>query len=569
VGDFVRVWGLLLVYAAVMLTTLSYPSFVSLDGVALLGWISLAPLLLVLRAQSYWRGVFFGTVYGVFATLLVNYWLATFSLVSLQASVVIFLGFYLIFMMVALLLYHTATRLHFLLVALAWTAFELARSSGFLGYPWALVGHAQYEMLSLIQIASVTGVWGVSFLVVLVNAGIAHALPMGGRRFRAHPLVTAAAVVGIVLAAGQVALVQAPAAAGAPGGAPAVADDGAASGENVVRVALIQQNSDPRKHEYRETFDTLTRLTDEARAADPDIIVWSETAFVPNIRRWSREEPRRYSLARLVQRFLEYQAQIDNYLVTGNDDYRRVLDDEGTEIERLNFNAAVFFSPEGERLETYHKIRLVPFTEYFPYEETLPWVYNLLLEFDVNFWEPGDEKTVFEHPKFRFSTPICFEDVFPNEVRGFVRNGAEVIVNLSNDYWSLTPVQAKQHFLGSMFRTVENRRPMVRSTASGLTAHVDRWGRIIATAPYYEEAHLVTDVRVPADRTTTAYTRFGDWFPVAAGIAAVAIALLAAPFYVRLYTSPEARSHRRLERMRRDFLRRKLSARRKRVKGSK
>jgi hypothetical protein len=110
---------------------------------------------------------------------------------------------------------------------------------------------------------------------------------------------------------------------------------------------------------------------------------------------------------------------------------------------------------------------------------------------------------------------------------------------------------------------------MVRSTASGLTAHVDRWGRIIATAPYYEEAHLVTDVRVPADRTTTAYTRFGDWFPVAAGIAAVAIALLAAPFYVRLYTSPEARSHRRLERMRRDFLRRKLSARRKRVKGSK
>jgi apolipoprotein N-acyltransferase len=405
--------------------------------------------------------------------------------------------------------------------------------------------------------------------VVLVNAGIAHALPMGGRRFRAHPLVTAAAVVGIVLAAGQVALVQAPVAAGAPGGAPGDADDGAASGENVVRVALIQQNSDPRKHEYRETFDTLTRLTDEARTADPDIIVWSETAFVPNIRRWSREEPRRYSLARLVQRFLEYQAQIDNYLVTGNDDYRRVLDDEGTEIERLNFNAAVFFSPEGERLETYHKIRLVPFTEYFPYEETLPWVYNLLLEFDVNFWEPGDEKTVFEHPKFRFSTPICFEDVFPNEVRGFVRNGAEVIVNLSNDYWSLTPVQAKQHFLGSMFRTVENRRPMVRSTASGLTAHVDRWGRIIATAPYYEEAHLVTDVRVPADRTTTAYTRFGDWFPVAAGIAAVAIALLAAPFYVRLYTSPEARSHRRLERMRRDFLRRKLSARRKRVKGSK
>jgi apolipoprotein N-acyltransferase len=375
--------------------------------------------------------------------------------------------------------------------------------------------------------------------------------------------VTAAAAVGVVLAAGQIALVQAPAT-----GRPARVGTGDAATEELARVALIQQNSDPRKHEYRETLSTLMRLTDEALAENPDIVVWSETAFVPNIRRWSEEDPRRYTLARLVERFLDYQAGVGNYLVTGNDDYQRVLDDEGEEVDRLNYNAAVFFGPDGERLETYHKIRLVPFTEHFPYEDTLPWVYNLLLEFDVNFWEPGEEKTVFEHPKFRFSTPICFEDVFPNEVRGFVRNGAEVIVNLSNDYWSLTPVQAKQHFLGSMFRTIENRRPMVRATASGLTAHVDRWGRILATAPYYEEAYLVTDVRIPADRVTTSYTRFGDWFPVAGGAAAILIALLSVPFYIRVYNSPEARSRRRLERMRREFLRRKLSARRKRLKGS-
>jgi len=336
----------------------------------------------------------------------------------------------------------------------------------------------------------------------------------------------------------------------------------------VVRIGLIQQNSDPRKHDYERTFDSLRRLSDLALREDPDMVVWSETAFVPNIRRWSEEDPRRYRLARLVRSFLEYQEQMDTYLVTGNDDYRRVLDAEGEEIERLNFNAAVFFGPEGERLETYHKIRLVPFTEHFPYEETLPWVYDLLLEFDVNFWEQGDEKTVFEHPRFGFSTPICFEDIFPNEVRGFVRNGAEVIVNISNDYWSLTPVQAKQHFIGSVFRTVENRRPMVRATASGLTAHIDRWGRIRATAPYYEEAYLIADVKIPADDVTTVYTRFGDWFPLASAAAVILMALLSLPHYVRLYNTPEAKARRRLERQRREFLQRKLAARRRRIRGN-
>lgn len=567
-GDFARVWGLLLVYAAVFLTVISYPSFIGLDGIAVLGWVSLVPLILVLRAQSYGRGVFFGVVYGVFTTLLVNYWLATFSLVSLQASVLIFFGFYLVFMVVALFFYHWTTRLQFLVLALAWTAFELGRSSGFLGYPWALVGHSQYELVSLLQVASLTGVWGVSFLVVLVNSAIAHAVPMDGRRRRAHPLFIAVALLGIALAGGQVALVQSGSQADAAGGTDTETDtETGTDTDEVVRIGLIQQNSDPRKHEYDRTFDSLRRLSDQALRENPDMVVWSETAFVPNIRRWSQEDPRRYRLSRLVRSFLEYQAQMDTYLVTGNDDYRRVLDEEGEEIERLNFNAAVFFGPEGERLETYHKIRLVPFTEHFPYEETLPWVYDLLLEFDVNFWEPGDEKTVFEHPRFGFSTPICFEDIFPNEVRGFVRNGAEVIVNISNDYWSLTPVQAKQHFIGSIFRTVENRRPMVRATASGLTAHIDRWGRIRATAPYYEEAYLVVDVKIPADDVTTVYTRFGDWFPLASAAAVVLMALLSIPHYVRLYNTPEARARRRLERQRREFLRRKLAARRRRMRG--
>jgi apolipoprotein N-acyltransferase len=245
----------------------------------------------------------------------------------------------------------------------------------------------------------------------------------------------------------------------------------------------------------------------------PDLVAWSETAFVPNISRWSREDPKQYQLAVLVREFLAYQRSLGTWLLTGNDDYKLVKDRSGGE-SRLDYNAAVLFSAEGERVETYHKVRLVPFTETFPYKKQLPWVYKLLLDFDVTFWEPGEERSVFTHPRFFFATPICFEDVFPGDVRRFVLNGAEVILNLSNDYWSLTEVEAMQHFVGSLFRAVENRRPLLRSTASGYTAYVDPSGRLVKGLPFYEEGYLVVDVPL-RDRGTTLYTRYGDWFPLA------------------------------------------------------
>ena len=167
----------------------------------------------------------------------------------------------------------------------------------------------------------------------------------------------------------------------------------------------------------------------------------------------------------------------------------------------------------------------MPFTEYFPYRKTLPWIYEILLAFDVHFWEPGTEATVFRHPEFSFSTPICFEDVFPWLVRRFVRGGAEVIINLSNDYWSLTDAEAMQHAVHALFRAVENRRPLLRATASGLTMEADAWGRIGKRLPFYEEGILIARP-VPGGGHPTLYTRWGDWFPAAAGFAAAVMLAL-------------------------------------------
>jgi apolipoprotein N-acyltransferase len=276
-------------------------------------------------------------------------------------------------------------------------------------------------------------------------------------------------------------------------------------------MALIQQNSDPRKDDYAETWQTLRRLSEEALRQKPDLLVWSETAFVPNIRRWGALAPDEHPFAALVHELLAWQRGTGVWLLTGNDDY----DLRGTDgEERVDYNASILFSPSGERVETYHKIRLVPFTEHFPWKEQLPGLYALLMRFDVHLWEPGTRRVVFRIPGAAFSTPICFEDAFPGEVRAFVKEGAGIIVNLSNDYWSLTEVEAMQHAANAVFRAVENCRPLVRAAASGFTGVVDPVGRIIERAPLYEEAVIVADVS-PVGGRATPYTRWGDWFPPA------------------------------------------------------
>ncbi len=494
-----------LVLVSVTLSVAAVPSPLRNDGIGPLGFFAVVPLLVVVLdtvdEQAYGRAVWYGVLYGVLATLIGNYWLGTFNLVSLQAVGVIFFGFYLLFMPILVLglAVLRTDRRRVLYIALAWTGFEYARSSGFLGYPWLLTAHSQYRFLPFIQIAELGGVWLVGTVVVLINALISAAVRARrrspGRGVEYKWLGIAVGVLALTTLAGYILQRQVD-----PGGDP-------------VRLALIQQNSDPRKHEYAETLATLQDLTDRSLVWEPDLVVWSETAFVPNIRRWSEEDPARFRLARLVREFTAYQRSIESWLLTGNDDYERIMDDDGNEIGRNNHNAAVMFDDLGERRETYHKIKLVPFTEHFPYEAQFPWIYQMLLDFDIAFWAPGDERVVFEHPLFRFSTPICFEDVFPGEVREFARAGAQVIVNISNDYWSLNPLAAKQHFVGALFRTVELRRPMVRSTASGLTGHIDATGAIIATVDQYQPEYLIVDVRPRTIDRPTLYERWGDWVP--------------------------------------------------------
>lgn len=498
-----------------ILFSLALPSFAVLRGIGSLAFIALVPLYPVLRNAPYRWGLFYGVLFGSVQTMLANYWLGTFSLISLHFAVAVLFVEFAIFFLIALPILRRYPRHMVWLLPLMWTAFDYLRSIGFLGYPWGILGSSQYRFLPFIQIASIGGIWAVNLAVHLTNALAADALERlidgggaGRRRLMAIALLWAA-VLGF--------------------GAACLHSWDGKEPKETIRIALIQQNTDPRKHEYRHTFGILSSLTRKVLAENrgekaPELIAWSETAFVPNIRKWGTMERSAHSLAALVHDFRDFQREIATWLLTGNDDYDEAELEDGT-VERQHYNAVVLFSDGGERMQTYRKIRLVPFTEYFPYKEQLPWLHSLLKDFDATLWEKGEVPVVFEHPKARFSSPICFEDSFPGEIRLFILEGAEMILGLSNDFWSRTKVEGEQHFANALFRAVEHRRPLVRSTAGGKTAYVHASGKILAELPYYQADTLVIDAELYG-RPRTLYGVFGDWLPKLALFISIVFGLL-------------------------------------------
>ncbi|MEA1912044.1 MAG: apolipoprotein N-acyltransferase, partial [Spirochaetota bacterium] len=307
------------------------------------------------------------------------------------------------------------------------------------------------------------------------------------------------------------------------------------------RVALIQHNADSWKgglRTYERNFKLLRDLSLEAVKENPDIVIWSETAFVPGVDWHSRyrTDKDRFALVNDLTEFLG--AQNVPYLL-GNDDgqlddkdFPPVLSDGS--YNRVDYNAVLLYE-DGELKDTYRKVHLVPFTENFPYKESLSGIYQILVNNNYHFWERGTEYTVFDAAGVKFSTPICFEDAFGYLSREFVNKGAEVIVNLTNDSWSGAISSQMQHLGIAVFRAIENRRSLVRSANSGMTGIIDPDGRIISLLEPFTADYLIGDVPVYTERSTI-YTALGDWFAYFSIFLAFALILfgLTKSIYIRL-----------------------------------
>jgi apolipoprotein N-acyltransferase len=410
-----------------------------------------------------------------------------------------------------------------------------------MGYPWGIIGTTQFKFIPLIQIASITGVWGVDFVVLLCNMALAWTLMAGAFKwtwfkkrdvdvvpvqnckmtFRGRieavvqtlvksffPFAAFSSIFALSVMAGMLIL---------HGVQQRLYRDPEVP---VAMIVLVQQNTDPRKHEYRKNFDELMQLTDRAveqLPTKPDLIAWPEGAFKLDIRYWTRPNKQKTYWGKVVQEFLDYQRDLETWLLTGTQDHLMVVEKNGEESKH-NYNSSVLLDSNGQINGYYHKIRLVPFSEYFPLnKEKFAKLYEHFQAFGISNWALGDERVVYEHERMRIATPICFEDAFSDHVRRFVLEDVDIILNLSNDYWSLSPVEGTQHGLFALFRAVENQRPVLRSTSSGYTVYIDAAGRIQPGSPEpYTAGHAVAHVPLPEKRLTL-YTRWGDWFPLTCG----------------------------------------------------
>jgi apolipoprotein N-acyltransferase len=494
-------FDLALVALGALAFALSFPSFLSQWGWFPLAYVATLPVFLVVGRNGWLGCALYGALYGYLSYALHNYWLATFHPLTLAIVPPIY-AFYLL---VAFLAFKAADRLlprwGFLAQSALWVAYELWKIQGFLGYSYGTLGYSQYLFRPLIRVAALTGVWGVSWLVVFPSAWLGHLLRDGRRGLAARLSANwpAAAAWAVLFAA-------------------ALAYGGSARVDlrqaRPWRVALVQQNIDPWRGGYKaygRSFSILRRQSLLALEKQPEIVIWSETSFVPAIDWHTRYRTDReaYELVRQLREFLAGQSV--PYLI-GNDEGRLKRLESGEEV-RVDYNATLLFEG-GELVQAYRKLRLVPFTETFPYRRWLPGVYEWLRNADTHFWEPGEEHTVFEAGGVRFSTPICFEDTFPDLCRQFIQRGAQVLVNMTNDSWSNSVACEMQHMSIALFRAVENRRTLVRATNGGITCVIDPNGRITAMLPPFQEGFLVAEAPV-YDGTGTVYNRLGDWFPLA------------------------------------------------------
>ena len=368
-----------------------------------------------------------------------------------------------------------------------WVAVELARTR-ITGYPWNLLGTAQVDNIALSRIATATGVYGISFEIVLVNVGLAAAFLIP--RQKRGAMLAAALAAAAVLQAGR--LVEAP---------PARADHAA---------LLVQQNipvsADWTPSYFQHTVTDLTNLTLKSAQSNPDtkidLVVWPESPapFFTN-------DPRFRSPVSDLARRLHVP------IVTGS-----IGSDAATpNADAPVFNSAALITPTGEWIARYDKVHLVPFGEYLPFPSLFSFAGGLTKE--VGAFERGASRRPFTAEGKQLGAFICYESVFPDEVRQFANNGAQVFLNISNDGWYGDSGAYAQHLNQTRMRAIENDRWLLSATDTGVTAAIDPWGRIAARVPRKQRTALVAPYALTS--VTTFYTRNGDWFAFACAIISI------------------------------------------------
>jgi apolipoprotein N-acyltransferase len=360
-----------------------------------------------------------------------------------------------------------------------WVAVELARTR-ITGFPWNLLGIAQVDNAALCRVTAWTGVYGVSFEIALVNVALAAAFLVP--REKRTALFVAAVAAAAVLQAGS--LIEVPA---------APAD----------RTALLVQANIPVSANwtpiyFQQTLSELMSLSSRA-AANPsgakiELIVWPESPapFFTNDERF------RSTLSSMA-------TEAKTSVLAG---MIGTASPRVGEVTSQMFNSAELIDPQGNWTARYDKVHLVPFGEYLPFPSLFSFAGGLTKE--VGEFEHGKSRAPLDAGGTKLGVFICYESIFPDEVRQFANNGAQVFVNISNDGWYGDSGAYAQHLNQTRMRAIENNRWILSDTDTGVTASIDPSGRVVARIPRKERTTLTAPYAL--NSFTTFYSRHGDWF---------------------------------------------------------
>ena len=479
-----------------------------------LAWVAIVPLLVAARNVPWKWGFGLGFLAGMVHYLSLIYWVAytmrTYGhlpwtvCISILVLLAAFLALYFGAFCVLVCLLCPKPSLALITAPVLWVALEYLRSFFLSGFPWELLGYSQYRVLHLIQISDTLGSYGVSFLILFANTALFFLLlrilkldwydtAISGR-FAVTAVGLVVFLTGAVWTYGERRLVDV---------------DKLSATAPSIRAAVVQGNIeqvlkwDPAFQEA--TIDKYLQLSQRVADAQPDLIVWPETALPFH---FMYDGP-------LSDKVREGIRQIGTYFLVGSPSFNR-----GT--ERVDYyNSAYLIDPLGNALGKYDKTHLVPFGEYVPLKKWLPFLGKLVAQ--VGDFSRGNTGDTIDWHSGRLGVFICYEAIFPYITRAMVANGATLLVNITNDAWYGRSSAPYQHFSIALFRAVENRRALIRSANTGISGFVDPAGRILDPTTLFTDAAIVH--RVPLISRLSFYTRFGDLF-AGACLAVTAAAIL-------------------------------------------
>jgi len=508
--------------SAGVLLGLSFPlpggwtSTVPLDYLACVAFV---PFLFVLeRFDSYWQSIRHAYLTFFVFNAATLYWVGGFThshdmylMLSGAALVVAHPLFFLVPTFGYLFVKkHLGVKMALFSLPFLWVGFEWLHSLGQIGFSWLTLGNSQTYAIDRIQFISFTGVYGISFWILALNVIIYFVYLKFARsewKLISWQSFFAGLALLILLISPEI------------HGRLVLSSDDSSSTTGLVRIGMIQPNTDPWKKwetNPEEQLVTYLQMTRGLTPVSPQLVIWPETAI-----------PFRILLGRHSASYQRLKDSIDSLgfaLLTGYPetvfypaesapDGSRLV--EGTKTYYDDFNAIMLLQPGVDSVQKYSKMKLVPFAERVPYAEKLSFLVDAVKwNVGISGWGIGKDTTVFslkaDNREVKFSAMVCYESIYPDLVAAFVRKGALFLVVITNDSWWGNTSGAYQHLHYAVLRAIENHRTIARCANGGISCFIDPYGRVSEARDLYTQATLVGDVQ-PSE-VQTFYSRHGDVF---------------------------------------------------------